>query len=187
MPDAAENVMIARDIELARLTKGRVHFCHVSTARGAELIRRAKEDGIPVTAEVSPHHITSDETAVIGYETDSKMSMPLRSKADTEALTEALAAGVIDCIATDHAPHERDSKNIEFDRASFGIIGLQSSVPLVFEKVKAGKLSLERAVEVLSHAGARCYNMPVFPIRKGEPAHLTGNRYRVYRRNWRRT
>ena len=173
MPDAAENVMIARDIELARLTKGRVHFCHVSTRRGVTLIRRAKEDGIPVTAEVVPHNFFLDETAVEGFNTAAKMSMPLRSRDDVEGVLEGLASGVIDCISTDHAPHERDSKTREFDKASFGIVGLQTAVPLTLAKVREGKLSLHRAIEALTAAPAKCFNLPVPQLRVGAVADIS--------------
>lgn len=172
-PEAGENIMIARDIELARLTKGRVHFCHVTTARGAVLIRRAKEDGISVTAEVSPHHLTLTEKAVEGFDTNVKMSPPLRTEADVEALLEALETGVIDCIASDHAPHEHDSKNRDFPSASFGIVGLQTTVPLILAKVREGKLSLKRAIEALTSSPAQCFNMKPNQIRKGQMADIT--------------
>lgn len=170
MPDAAENVMIARDIELARLTGGRVHFCHVSTARGVQLIKRAKEDGIPVTAEVAPHHFTLDESAVIGYNTQAKMSMPLRKQEDIEALLLGLKEGVIDCIASDHAPHEADSKNKEFDKASFGILGLQTTLPLTLARVRDGHLSLVRAIEALTTSAAKCLNLAEPSLKPGKSA-----------------
>jgi dihydroorotase len=173
MPEAAENVMIARDIELARLTKGRVHFCHVSTARGIQLIRRAKEDGIPVTAEVTPHNIVCDDSWLFDYNTNCKMSMPLRSKEDVEILTEALNQGVIDCVATDHAPHELDSKRVEFDKASFGVIGLQTAVPLLLQRVREGKLSLTRAIESLGSSAAKCLNIETNALVVGKVADIT--------------
>lgn len=173
MPDAAENVMIARDIELARLTGGRVHFCHVSTARGVELIRRAKEDGIPVTAEVLPHHFLLDESAVEGYDTQAKMSMPLRLPEDVAAMCEGLRDGVIDCISSDHAPHESDSKTIEFDKASFGILGLQTTVPLTLQKVRDGAWSLQRAIEALTIDATRCLNLEPATLTKGRAADIT--------------
>lgn len=173
MPDAAENVMIARDIELARLTGARVHFCHVSTARGVTLIRRAKEDGISVTAEVAPHHFTLDESLVEGFNTAGKMSMPLRSQVDIEALLQGLQDGVIDAIASDHAPHEADSKNCEFEKASFGIIGFQTTLPLTLAQVRAGKLSLERAIEALTESPARCLGLTPNRIHAGAIADIT--------------
>ncbi len=173
MPDAAENVMIARDIELARLTGGRVHFCHVSTARGVTLIRRAKEDGIPVTAETTPHNLSFDETLIGDYDTNAKMSMPLRTKKDNEALIQGLADGVIDCIASDHAPHEADSKRREFDHASFGMLGLQTTLPLTLALVRAGKLTMKRAIEALTSAPARCFHMAHDGLKKGAVADIT--------------
>lgn len=170
MPGAAEDVMIARDIELARLTGARVHFCHVSTARGALLIQRAKEDGISVTAECTAHHFTLDETAVAEFDANAKMNPPLRSRADAEALLAALRSGVIDCIASDHAPHEADSKNVEFALAANGIIGLQTTLPLTLAKVREGALSLSRAIEVMTSSAAKCFNLPVGTLRKGAEA-----------------
>lgn len=173
MPGAAEDIMISRDIELARLTGGRVHFCHVSTARAVTLIRRAKEDGIPVTAETAPHYLTLTDAAVLDFNTQAKVSMPLRSEADRQALLEGLRTGVIDCIASDHAPHEADSKNCEFDRASFGFIGLQTMLPLVLEQVRLGELTLVRAIEALTSAAARCLNLPESSLRRGGRADVT--------------
>lgn len=172
MPEAAENVMIARDIELARLTGAPIHFCHVSTARGALLIKRAKEDGIPVTAEVAPHHLILTEESVRNYDTAAKMSMPLRTEADCEGLLEALATGVIDCVASDHAPHENDSKRCEFDKASFGMIGLQTTLPLMLHLVRDGKLSLSRAIAALTTDAAKCLGLEAGSLRVGQPADL---------------
>ncbi len=173
MPDASENVMIARDIELARLTGGRVHFCHVSTARGVTLIRRAKEDGILVTAETAPHYLYLNENLVDGYNTQAKMSMPLRSEADCEALLEGLNSGVIDCVASDHAPHETDSKNIEFDRASFGILGFPTTIPILFDLYHKGKLTLPRLIDSLSDSARRCLNMPITNLEVGSKADIS--------------
>jgi dihydroorotase len=173
MPGAAEDVMIARDIELARLTGARVHFCHVTTARAVTLIRRAKEDGIPVTAEVSPHHFTLTESAVDGYNTNAKMSPPLRTEEDRAAVLEGLATGVIDCIACDHAPHEADSKRKEFQESSFGIIGLQTNVPLALAQVRAKKLTLRRAIEALTVSPASCLRLEPAALRVGLAADIT--------------
>ena len=159
-PKVAEEVMIARDIELGRTTGSKVHICHCSTARGAELIRRAKNDGISVTAEVTPHHLILTEEAVSDYDTGCKMSPPLREDADTEALLEALADGTIDAVASDHAPHEEDKKHIEFSEAAFGILGLQTSLPLVLDFVKTNKLTPLRAIEVLTHGPAKVFGLP---------------------------
>lgn len=173
MPDAAENVMIARDIELSRLTGSRVHFCHVSTARGVTLIRRAKEDGIPVTAETAPHYLYLNESAVDGFNTHAKMSMPLRKDEDIQALLEGLADGVIDCIASDHAPHEADSKNVEFDKASFGILGLQTTVPIMLTLVREGKLDMVRMIDALTTRAWKSINKTPRTIRPNMPAHLS--------------
>ena len=170
MPDAAENVMIARDIELARLTGGYVHFCHVSTARGVELISRAKNDGINVTAETAPHYLVQTEAAVNDYDTNCKMSMPLRGEADVAALRKGVADGVIDCIASDHAPHEMDSKCVEFDKASFGTLGLQTTVPLVMQCVREKAFSLERAIEALSSSPRKCFKMEPLSLAQGQIA-----------------
>jgi dihydroorotase len=155
----AEEVMIARDIELARAFKGKIHFCHVTTARGVELIRRAKSDGIAVTAEVTPHHLTMNEEAIDGYNTNAKMSPPLRTAADSQALLDGLLDGTIDCVASDHAPHDLDTKRVEFGRASFGIIGIQTALSVLFRLVKEEKLSLERAVAVSSYGPSRAFGL----------------------------
>lgn len=155
MAKVAEDVMIARDIELARVTKGKVHICHVSTARSVELIRRAKNDGISITAEVTPHHLLLTEECVCGFDTNSKMSPPLREAEDCEALLLGLKDGTIDCIASDHAPHELDSKRCEFERASFGILGLQTNLPLLLQLIKEHGLPMLRGIQSFtSSAGA---------------------------------
>jgi dihydroorotase len=169
---AAEDILIARDIELARLTGGRVHFQHVSTGRGALLIRRAKEDGINVTAETASHYLILDESAVAGYNTQAKVSMPLRSPADREAILAAVKEGVIDCIASDHAPHENDSKRIEFDKASFGFIGLQSTLPVMMEFVRSGTLTLPKVIDLLTAAPARCMNLRSPSLARGAVADI---------------
>lgn len=173
MPGAAEDVMIARDIELARLTQGHVHFCHISTARSVTLIKRAKEDGIKVTCEVTPHHLVLDESAVEGYNTRAKMSMPLRSPADVQALRDGLRTGVIDAIASDHAPHESDSKEIEFDKASFGIIGLQTTLPLMLGLVREGQLSLECVIDALTNLPRRAFYLAPNCLNRGDSADIT--------------
>jgi len=160
MPGVAEDVMVARDIELARATGAHVHICHVSTARSVELIRRAKNDGFRVTAEVTPHHLALTEEAVGDYDTNAKMSPPLREVADREALRVGLREGVIDVVASDHAPHDLDTKRCEFSRASFGILGLQTAVPVIFNLVESGILPLQRAISAMSTASARILSLP---------------------------
>lgn len=173
-PTIAEEVMIARDIEIARYTGGRIHICHVSTARGALLVERAKQDGINVTAEVTPHHLLLTEEMVEGYNTNAKMAPPLRSKEDAFALQKALASGVIDVVASDHAPHERDRKDCEFNEAAFGILGLQTTIPLMLELLSTGVLTEKRFVEVLSGRAAEILRRPeVGSLSKGSYADIT--------------
>ncbi|RME62110.1 MAG: dihydroorotase, partial [Candidatus Dadabacteria bacterium] len=173
MPPSAEEIMIARDIELARSSGGAVHICHLSTKRGVELIKRAKEDGINITAEVTPHHLLLTEERVKDYDTNAKMSPPLRREEDREALLEGLKTGVIDVVASDHAPHERDAKLLEFSKAPFGIIGLQTTAGLIFKLVDEGKLSFERAVKAMSTKVAEIFNIDGGTIKKGAPADIT--------------
>lgn len=173
MPKVAEDVMVARDIELARATGGKVHICHVSTARSVELIRRAKNDGIRITAEVTPHHLVLTEDAVGEYDTAAKMSPPLRDLEDVDALRAGIKDGTIDAIASDHAPHENDSKRVEFARASFGILGLQTSLPLLVGLIGSGVVSRERAVELCSSGPARCFGIEGGTLRKGARADIT--------------
>ena len=159
-PAAAEEIMVAREIALCRLTKARVHIAHVSTALAVELIKRAKEEGLPLTAEVCPHHLVLDETCLQTYDTNCKMAPPLRTAKDTECLVAALASGVIDMIATDHAPHGVVDKCVEFDRASNGILGLQTAVPLTYELVARGLISRNRWIDSLTASPAKLINHP---------------------------
>lgn len=169
-PGVAEDVMIARDIELARFTKGKVHICHVSTARGVELIRRAKNDGINITCEVAPHHLVLDEQSVSGYDTNFKMMPPLKGHEDIEGLFAGLADGTVDAIASDHAPHDRDSKLVEFSRATVGILGLQTSLPLLVEMCLKGTLSRKRMVDLLCAGPARSFGLPYGTLKIGSDA-----------------
>jgi len=169
-PGVAEDVMIARDIELARFTKGKVHICHVSTARGVELIRRAKNDGINITCEVAPHHLVLDEQSVSGYDTNFKMMPPLKGHEDIEGLFAGLADGTVDAIASDHAPHDRDSKLVEFSRATVGILGLQTSLPLLVEMCLKGTLSRKRMVDLLCAGPARSFGLPYGTLKVGSDA-----------------
>ncbi|MEJ2724343.1 MAG: dihydroorotase [Deltaproteobacteria bacterium] len=150
IPAASEEVMVQRDISLAKLTGCPFHVAHVSTAGSVELIKRAKEEGVPVTAETAPHYFTLDHTAVIGYNTNAKMNPPLRSSEDMEAVRKGLSEGVIDAIATDHAPHSLLEKAVPFDKAAFGIIGLETAVPLTLALVRGGVLSMPSAIRKLS-------------------------------------
>lgn len=169
-PGVAEDVMIARDIELARFTKGKVHICHVSTARGVELIRRAKNDGINITCEVAPHHLVLDEQCVRGYDTNYKMMPPLKGHEDVEGLFAGLADGTVDAIASDHAPHDKDSKLVEFSRATVGILGLQTSLPLLVEMCLKGTMSRKRMVDLLCAGPSRSFGLPSGTLKVGSDA-----------------
>jgi dihydroorotase len=173
IPAAAEEIMVARDILLAELTGGHMHLCHMSTRGSVELIRRAKEKGIRVTAEACPHHFTLTHEACEGYNTNAKMNPPLREDADREAIREALRDGTIDAIATDHAPHHYDAKEREFDQAPNGIIGLETAFPLAnAELVGSGVLTLPQLVERMSTVPARIFGLPGGSLAKGAPADI---------------
>ncbi|RMG05126.1 MAG: dihydroorotase, partial [Nitrospirae bacterium] len=158
IPREAEIIMIRRDIELARLTGGRLHIAHVSTAEGVEAIREAKRDGLDITAETCPHYFTLTDEAVRGYRTVAKVNPPLRTERDVEAVKEALADGTIDVIATDHAPHHRDEKLCEFDKAAFGISGLETALSLSLRFVREGLLDISGLVEKMATNPARILN-----------------------------
>jgi dihydroorotase len=170
IPSAAEEVMVARDIALARLTGGRLHIAHVSTRGSVALVRQAKGEGLAVTAEATPHHFTLSEEAVEGYNTNAKMAPPLRLAADVEAIKEGLQDGTIDAIASDHAPHHRDEKEVEFDQAANGIVGLETALPLTLKLVDAGILSLSAAVRKLTINPARILGLPYGTLSVGAPA-----------------
>lgn len=150
IPAAAEEIMIARDIILAGLTGGRLHIAHVSTKGSVELIRRAKNDGIDITAETCPHYFSITERAVQGYNTNAKVNPPLRTDDDVAAIREGLRDGTIDAIATDHAPHHREEKMLEFDRAPFGISGLETALGLSLTLVREGVLTLNQLIEKMA-------------------------------------
>jgi dihydroorotase len=174
IPNAAEDVMIARDIILAELTGGRLHVQHVSTRRGVELIRMAKARGIHVTAEGTPHHFTLTDDAVEGYRTEAKVNPPLRSAADRDAVIAGVADGTLDVIATDHAPHHYDEKEQAFDDAPFGPIGLETALGLVVtELVEKGVLSLPQLVDRMSCAPAKAFALQGGTLRRGAPADVT--------------
>src|SRR5213078_1111221 len=156
MPAAAEEVDAIRDCALAELTGARVHLAHVSTRGALEAVRRAKQNGLAVTCEVAPHHWTLTDEAVEDYDTNTKMSPPLRSQDHIDAILEGLRDGTIEIIATDHAPHHADEKALEYDQAPFGIVGLETAVGLAFDRlVNEGVISLERLVELCSTNPAR--------------------------------
>ena len=174
-PGVAEHAIVYRDLEVARLTGGRLHLCHLSTAPSVELVRRAKADGVRVTAEVTPHHLVLTDEALATYDTNLKVNPPLRTPEDRDALRAGLADGTIDAIATDHAPHAVEEKDAEFDRAPFGTIGLETALAVVLtEIVEPGLLPLARAIEAMSSIparilGARDHGGPIEP---GRPANL---------------
>ncbi|MEO5657407.1 MAG: dihydroorotase [Nitrospiria bacterium] len=150
IPAAAEEVMVARDLALAELTGGRLHLAHMSCAGSVRLIREAKARGVRVTAEACPHHFTLTDEAVIGFQTDAKMNPPLRTRADVLAIIEGLADGTIDAIATDHAPHAPEEKSWTFDQAPFGIVGLETALPLALAMVADGHLALPHLIRLLT-------------------------------------
>lgn len=155
-PIISETVIIARDIELARYLKTRVHFMHISSARSVDLVRRAKSEGIQVSAEATPHHFSLTQDVVKSFDTSTKVNPPLRCKKDVDAIKQGLKDGTIDCIATDHAPHTQEDKEVEFDFAPPGLIGLETAFALAMrELVAPGVLTLTQLVEKMSAAPAR--------------------------------
>jgi len=159
MPAAAEDVDVVRDCVLAKLTGAKIHIAHVSTIGALEAVRTAKRNGLSVTCEVTPHHWTLTDEAVSDYDTNTKMSPPLRSREHVEAILEGIKDGTIDAIATDHAPHHIDEKGLEFDQAPFGITGLETAVGLAFDLVHQGQIDLERMVEMCSTNPARIFGL----------------------------
>ncbi len=175
MPAAAEEVDAERNCLLAELTGARVHLAHVSTRGAIEAVRRAKEKGLLVTCEAAPHHWTLTDEAVQEYDTNTKMSPPLRSRDHVDAIIKGLRDGTIDVIATDHAPHHADEKALEYDQAPFGIVGLETAVGLAMERlVNEGVISLERLVEICSTNPARILRLDDRgTLRAGTRADLT--------------
>ncbi len=174
MPRIAEEIMVARDIRLAEYTGGQYHVAHVSAAQTLDHIRNAKAKGLPVTCEVTPHHYTLIDEALSSFDTNTKMNPPLRTRDDVEAMKAGLKDGVIDAIATDHAPHSYDEKEVEFAQAPFGIIGLETALGLaVTELVRKNVLSLYQLVEKLSTNPRRLLHLPTIVIAEGEEANLT--------------
>jgi len=172
IPASSEEIAVYREISLARLTGCPVHIAHVSTAGSVELIRRAKERGIPVTAETAPHYFSLDHSAVIGYDTRAKVKPPLRTSEDVQEIKKGLADGVIDVIATDHAPHSPLEKELEFDKAAFGMIGLETAVPLTLKLVRDGVLGLAEAIRKLSYNAASILDIPGGRLLEGDRADL---------------
>jgi len=175
-PGAGEAIVVERDILLAELTGGRLHIAHISTAAAVDAVRRGKARGVRVTAEATPHHLVLTDVAVreSGYDTSTKMNPPLRSEADRRAVVEGLRDGTIDCIATDHAPHTVDDKRVEFDRAAFGIVGLETAVALCLDRlVASGQLGIAELVALMSRNPARILDLPGGSLEPGGPADVT--------------
>ncbi len=178
MPSAAEEAMLARDLLILKLTGGHLHIAHVSTAGSVELVREAKAEGLNVTAEVTPHHLLLTDRLVknSGYNTNTKVNPPLRTELDRQALWAGLLDDTIDAIASDHAPHHPDDKDVEYDFAPFGIAGLETTLPLMLDEVASGrikKFTLPLLVKKLTSAPARILNLPGGTIKAGSPADLT--------------
>jgi len=174
IPNAAEDVCIARDLLLAELTGGRLHIQHVSTRRGVEMIRAAKQKGVAVTAEATPHHFTLTDEAVEAYRTDAKVNPPLRTAADRAAVIEGVRDGTLDVIATDHAPHHYDEKEQAFEDAPFGLVGLETALGLaVTELVAKDVIDLPTLVMRMSTAPAAAFNLPGGTLRRAAPADVT--------------
>ncbi len=173
IPDAAEEIMIARDILLSKLTGAHIHICHISTKGSVDLIRRAKGEGVNITCEVTPHHLSLTDEIVGTYDTDTKVNPPLGSAEDVAALIAGLADGTIDCIATDHAPHHYEAKDCEYELASFGISGLETAIPVVMSLVKAGKLDLENMISLLTANPAEIINIDKGTLEIGSAADIT--------------
>ncbi|HYS80830.1 MAG TPA: dihydroorotase [Anaeromyxobacteraceae bacterium] len=174
VPAASEEVMVSRDLALVELTGGRLHIAHLSTAGAVRAVREAKRRGLSVTAEVTPHHLTltDEDVARSGYDPSFKMNPPLRSAEDVRALREGLADGTIDCIATDHAPHSAVEKDLEFDAAANGIVGLETAFPVCLALVREGLLGERRLIEALTASPARAFGLPGGSLARGAPADL---------------
>lgn len=174
IPTASEEIMIARDIALAREYGTRIHIAHISTKGSVEIIRQAKAAGVKISCEVTPHHLTLTEEAVLGYNTMAKVNPPLRTAKDIEALIEGLNDGTIDAIATDHAPHHFDEKDVEFDQAAFGLVGLETSLGLILTHlVTPEKITLNRAIELLTIGPSKVFGLNMGTLATGAPADIT--------------
>jgi len=177
IPGEAESVMVERDISLAELAGAHVHIAHMSARQSLRAVRAGKERGVHVTCEVAPHHFTLTDESLDGptkYDTNFKMNPPLRETADRDAMLQGIADGSVDVIATDHAPHHIDEKMVEFDHAPFGIVGLETAVPIVFDRlVHAGRITVKRMIELLSANPSRLLNLPGGRLDEGAPADIT--------------
>lgn len=170
IPNAAEDVLVARDIVLAELTGGHLHVAHVSTAGAVRMIREAQQRGVHVTTEVTPHHFTLTDAACMDYDTSTKMAPPLRRGPDVDACIQGLKDGTICCIATDHAPHPSQDKDVEFQLAANGIVGLETSWGLTMKLVEAGHIDLMAAVKLMTTGPSECWKLGTGTLRPGRPA-----------------
>jgi dihydroorotase len=169
-PSAAEDIRVARDISLARMTGARLHIAHVSSKRAVDSIRAAREEGLQVTAEVSPHHLTLTDSETLGFDTSTKMAPPLRGTEDVEACRKGLVEGVIDAIATDHAPHAVYEKDVEFISAPCGILGFETAYPVVMDMVRSGELSPLELMDRMSLGAVRILDVPGGSLETGAVA-----------------
>jgi dihydroorotase len=173
-PSVGEDVMVQRDLLLAEYTGGHVHIAHLSSGRSAGFVRDAKARGTRASCEATPHHLFLTDEAVLGFDTDAKMNPPLRTEEDRQALLRALADGTVDAIATDHAPHHPDEKAVEFCRAPFGIVGLETAVALCLDRlVHGGVIDLPRLVELFTSGPARVLRLPCGTLAPGAAADVT--------------
>ncbi len=174
IPAASEETLVARDVILARMTGAHVHIAHLSTAGAVDSVRQARAAGVHVTCEVTPHHIALGDESVQSFSTNLKMNPPLRSAAHRQALIAGIADGTVDAIATDHAPHHFDEKNVEFDIAPFGVIGLETAFPVCYDRlVQAGVIAIDRLIDLMSCGPARIFNLPGGTLRPGSPGDVT--------------
>ncbi|TLY36630.1 MAG: dihydroorotase [Nitrospirae bacterium] len=172
MPSAAEDVMVARNLELAELTGSKLHLAHLSTAGSTRMVREAKTRGVSVTAEACPHHFMLTEEAVREFNTNAKMNPPLRARRDVEAIRAALKDGTIDAIATDHAPHAVYEKQREFEFAPFGIVGLETALGLSLSLVEEGILTVEEVIRLLTSGPAKAFGLPRGTLAVGSDADI---------------
>ena len=173
MPTEAEDIMVHRDICLLPKTGGRLHVAHISSGSSVDLVRQAKAKGLAVTCEVAPHHFTLTHDACRGYDTNAKMSPPLRTESDLDMIKEGMRDGTIDIIATDHAPHDRVDKQVEFSKACFGIVGLETALPLTLKMVDEKVISLERAIDMLTFQPNQLFKLDKGSLGIGKAADIT--------------
>jgi dihydroorotase len=176
MPSSAEEVMVARDVLLAEFTGGRLHLCHLSTSTALDLVRVAKRRGLAVSCEVAAHHfvLTDEDVAGANYDPNWKTNPPLRSASEVEAILQAIYDGTVDAIVSDHEPHHSDEKELDFSEAPFGIVGLETAVPLALDRLVHGRvIGLMQLVRLMSTRPAEVFNLPGGTLREGAVADLT--------------